>query len=317
MTVLALAGIADDWGGNATDSFNSIHFDSNYTDRAVQVPNGGSASVDWRDKTSSGAIWTHFRFRTGTSWSSSNADGDWCRARSADGSLIWFLDVSNGDNRLVVYSNGSTNSATTYDLSLSSDTFYNIDIRHELSGGTRTVDVYVDGALSLTRSITGATEEPVEFIATQADINDFTHYSEFIVRDNDDSTIGIRVAKLKGDAAGNYTDGSGSFSDLDEVGVTGLQLSAGDRYSYSLANLGVSPTAIQGVFVNHRADTPPAGPASLEPFVRISATDYDNPDLTIDPAVQMITEFTQNPATLADWTEADVNALEYGILAVA
>jgi hypothetical protein len=50
--------------------------------------------------------------------------------------------------------------------------------------------------------------------------------------------------------------------------------------------------------------------------VRISSTDYDQPDLTIDD-FSMIAEFTQNPATVAAWSVADINALEYGLLGVA
>jgi hypothetical protein len=145
--------------------------------------------------------------------------------------------------------------------------------------------------------------------------NGVNYYSEFYITDNDQVTIGTRLALLAGDGAGNYTDGTGTFANLDTVGASGLELDATEQYSYTLANLPVSPTAISSVVAKVRG-VPSGSVTQVNPFLRISATDYADGNSAVDTD-GIIAEWAANPATAGAWTETAVNALEFGLTAVA
>ena len=310
--VIFVAGIADDLGG--TKDTTAGRFDSAYADQCISFGNGISGRAVF-SKVPTGKLHIHMKLFAGPSMSSVNSDGFWMQARDAvDGTLTWGLDLTNGDIVLVTYGTGGSTTPSWW--SMANSTLYDIDITEEVVAGTRTVELWVNGALQLSNSST-ATERTrvLDLIHSDYTTSPANCYSEFYATENNQSTIGTRLAKLPGNAVGNYTDGIGSYTDLDEVGVSGLALAAAEKYSYNLASLGVSPTTISDVVANVRALPGAGGPTQVNPFVRISATvSAVSLPFCCSP---ILVGWDQNPNTVGAWTEAAVNALEFGIEAVA
>lgn len=315
MSVLFAARIAEDLGG--TKSTLAGSFDTNYTDQSIYFANGVSGTAKWAAPT--GVLHIHFEMRTSAGWNNGGTDGRWFRGWSDDSRTTETIrmELSNGDLALQTFQTGA--GITGYTVSLNANTRYTFDFVEYVSGSDMVTEFYVNGALQQTRTNTGGSGN-ARTRNLQLEHNDITsggcYYSEFYVTDNNQITIGTRLAWLQGNGAGNYTDGTGSYTDLDEVGASGLSLDAAEKYSYALANLAVSPSAVSGVFANVRGIAS-TGTTQTDPFVRISATDYAHGNIDINNAPPQIAEWATNPATGVAWTESDVNGLEFGLEGVA
>jgi hypothetical protein len=312
MSVLFIGCLPEDFGGGATATTNTTFFDATYTDKAVACANNVSMGVPYPSPT--GKVHIHYECYTCSGWASSGTDGFWFTARDGiGGTALWRLDFLNGDLTIITYGTGG--STGSYTLSLAANARYTFDFTEEVVSGVRTINAYVNGALVLTNSSSDSTRATYLDFAHNDMTNGVNYYSEFYITDNDQVTIGTRLALLAGDGAGNYTDGTGTFANLDTVGASGLELDATEQYSYTLANLPVSPTAISSVVAKVRG-VPSASVTQVNPFLRISATDYADGNSAVDTD-GIIAEWAANPATAGAWTETAVNALEFGLTAVA
>jgi len=145
--------------------------------------------------------------------------------------------------------------------------------------------------------------------------------SEIIVASH--NTIGSKVVSRVPDANGNYTAWTGTFADIDETTLGGgtdyiIGAADGDRESWTHTNftaLGASES-ISTVGMACAAQRDAAGPQSLNMFTRISSTDYDKANETINVAITHVTKFWDtNPNTSAAWTIAGLDAAEFGVRA--
>ena len=88
---------------------------------------------------------------------------------------------------------------------------------------------------------------------------------------------------------------------------------AGNIDSFTFADLTALNATIMGVQANILARKDDAGTRLLRAVARVGSTNYEGTDLTLsDSYVDQRTIWNQNPATTAAWTEAEINAAEFG-----
>jgi hypothetical protein len=88
---------------------------------------------------------------------------------------------------------------------------------------------------------------------------------------------------------------------------------AGHIDSFTFADLTTLNATIMGVQANILARKDDAGTRLLRAVTRVGSTNYEGADLTMtDSYIDHRTIWNQNPATAAAWTEAEINAAEFG-----
>ncbi|NCC03457.1 MAG: hypothetical protein EOM37_05340 [Proteobacteria bacterium] len=88
---------------------------------------------------------------------------------------------------------------------------------------------------------------------------------------------------------------------------------AGQIDSFTFADLTALNAAIMGVQANILARKDDAGNRQMRAVARVGSTNYEGADLTLtDSYLDHRTIWNQNPATAAAWTEAEINAAEFG-----
>lgn len=87
----------------------------------------------------------------------------------------------------------------------------------------------------------------------------------------------------------------------------------GQKDSFGFSDLSALSSSVLGVQANLLARKDDAGSRLLRGFTRIGGTDYEGSDLSLADSYANLTQiWTQNPNTAAAWTEAEVNAAEFG-----
>lgn len=150
-----------------------------------------------------------------------------------------------------------------------------------------------------------------------------TTFSEIIIADED--TRGMRLQRCEPTSNGANTAWTGVFSDVDETGITDSDLissaSANQIETYGCGDIhsSMSAFAVKAVAVSARARKGGTGPQNLQAATRIGATNYFTSNLsalnTAFAAVQGI--WAVSPATGIAWTQAEVNAAEFGLKSIA
>jgi hypothetical protein len=240
---------------------------------------------------------------------------------NSDGSL----DVFRGDNATLL---GATAPGT-----MSTGTWYFVELKVLFHQSAGTVDLYVNGAnvLSLTSQDTCATanESWNGFtLRVSAAGTNRVEYDDLYVLDgtggvNDDVRGDCRVKALFPDGAGNYsefTPSAGSnFQNVDEAepddDTTYNESTAiGQKDSFTFDDLaGGLTAAIYGVQASISGKKDDAGPITINSFVRISGTDYDGDAHYIGLAYQCwLHLWDQNPETVGNWSVSDINSIEAG-----
>lgn len=134
-----------------------------------------------------------------------------------------------------------------------------------------------------------------------------------------------RIVTLYPDNNGAFSDFVGSDSDsIDnylEVNSTTISESTfvqsstvNHRDSYSMADLGLSTSAIHAVAINAHLRKEDAGSRTARSFLRIGTTNYETANIT--PTTSYVCYqnlYLTNPATSSAWTDAAVNGLQAGI----
>lgn len=126
-----------------------------------------------------------------------------------------------------------------------------------------------------------------------------------------------------------YPTADGSSTDFTVVGASAVaavsdnppdgdtsyisSIDVGDKQSFLLTDLSGTPS-VNGVQFNALSRKEGVGTRVLAPFYRIGGTDYLASAWGRYPSYYYIpTPLDTNPATAADWTYSDVNALEVGV----
>lgn len=272
-------------------------------------------------------FWIHFR-KFVNSAGTGNGTGSAAIYRCFDGSGNLIFDINKSVNTingtLRVYGS-ATVSGPTYNHATDIEYTYDLRVVVGPSGGTITVDWFINGTLfcsvSATNSGTVKTQPrtfnmdlPSNLITAAVGIN----YSEMIVA-VDESTIGMRLATLEPASAGAWAQWTGSVSSLADSNTgTGLEaIAAGHRFTsiFSAYAGPSSPAGIRGVYLKALAAQSGLPPSQIDQFVRIAATNYDGALQTPSPSVPIVREMTLNPDTGLPWAVAALAALEAGFRA--
>lgn len=173
----------------------------------------------------------------------------------------------------------------------------------------------------MTATLTNKTPRNIKSAAFGALTINSAHvgWSEIIVADVD--TRNMRYGTCYPTADGTHTDGTGTYADIDESGVTDansiILAAAGDRQSWSVTKHGAhGGGAITAVVLNGLIASD--GTNDMQASIRIGGVDYDSADLGLTAAAEgKSVVFNTRPDTSAGWGTTDITALEFGYEAVA
>lgn len=136
--------------------------------------------------------------------------------------------------------------------------------------------------------------------------------------------VGHRTKTVVANANGAETDGTGSYTDVNESGINYSNFwelpTAGDARSVKSSARTLTNPAFDGVTVSGtlmRVDA--SGPQQAKPFLRIGGTNYYGDTYALTTGwLQYQYTWLLNPATTAEWTASEVNdaTMEWGWEAV-
>lgn len=268
--------------------------------------------------------WFHFLCYPGTT--DSNRTDHWFSAYDALGRILFRLAKTNNTilylPTAIIY-DGNTTSTVGGTIGMTQNKINFVDIHYKKTALLLEVKVYINGALSLTRSFganPNAYGNPVFFALGTGFTNSLSnicHVSEVIVADDD--TRNARLNLLRPAAAGAANDFLGSLATLvDDDTTTGMTtLEPGARQTTTLTPY----TGAQNIsnFVSVSSTTRGENsPTKMKHTVRLSGVNYDGPEIPLGfPLQYNITDFKTNPATSLPWVGSDLSAIESGFLSVA
>lgn len=327
MAILGVWSLAEEFGFPASrNSTLAGSFDATWCDSAIEcLDNVAGPTIGVPSSNAGTDIWFHFDvYSNSTNVAGSAADGTWW-SLSFSGGSAWYVraDLNNGNVEYgeSINSNFSGQVILTPISTPFALTRMTIDIRVRVnSGGNDIVDIYHNGALYGTLSRATRVGRVDSLSLRNFDSEGSIYYSQFILAD--ESTLGMRHARMQPDSAGAHTAFDGDFNSVilpfDGQAISGNVI--GDRESWNLeAYPGpASPAGIRSVLQTSYASLGgSAVPGGYEHFLRVGGVDYDGAKITPVPGTQGITEWTTNPSTSASWDTADLAALIAGVEAVA
>ena len=326
MIYLATNDINDVAGFQAYDT-TAGRYDSNYVSQGLLRTSLGSRA--WpcfvghqQDVSTDDEAWFHFELWAEDTWSRSSDDGAWLRLLGENGKILAFIDVDNGAATARVYNNSGNHTDAASTFVIPEGTLESFDIMYKDDLTTCTFEIYLSGTLltSASRNSTGTRTMPH---AIQFDHNDITIYngdwvySQFIFAN--ESTIGMKMQKIRPNAVGNYTDLASDVTTVsnDDPSSGWISNTHGDKQSFTTTGYTLpAGRAVHSVNVRTDMRTAVTGVQHIRPFVRIASTDYDlGADLTPynnSKRGLLGSMWVRNPATNTDWTEAEIQALEAG-----
>ena len=326
MIYLATNDINDVAGFQAYDTTVG-RFDSEYVTQGIRrtsLRNGiwSCFAGHQHDVSADNEAWFHFDLWAGMAWNSHNDNGSWFRLLGKDGKILAFVDVLNGRATPRVYDNsgGFTNSPATF--LISTNVLQTFDIMYKDDLVTCTFEIYLNGTLltNISRASTGTRTIPHIIQFDHNDITQLNHpwvYSQFIFAN--EPTIGMKMKELRPSAVGHYTDLASDVTAVNDDNPSSGWIGDTNGQRQSFTTTGYTLPAGRAVHsVNVRADMRVAttGVQNIRPFVRIASIDYDlGVDLTpFNNSKRGLLGgmWTQNPATIAPWTQAEIQTLEAG-----
>jgi hypothetical protein len=144
--------------------------------------------------------------------------------------------------------------------------------------------------------------------------------------ENNDFLGDIRIDTIHPNGAGNYTDltpsAGANYECVDETGysssdyVEGIDPGDKDSYAYPAVPTDLDDAAIYGVQIRQNCKrTAPTANIKIDPFIRTGSTDYSQ---TAQNLSDSFTEkqgdiLVDDPSDSGDWTQAKINACEFGM----
>lgn len=325
MTILFLGNTIADFDSPALTRNTSTQFDTAYVSEGIQYTLGSDASntfgIDLPAIT--GVLWLHFEWFRPSYSTSTIVDGYFISFVNAADQTVAGIDVQ--DDFLRANAVGDTN-VNGIGAQWTSNARNIVDISLDVNTTNIVINFYLNGSLVSTASAantSGLKGEPTKIIFRNEDMAQTsfnTTMSQIIVTENE-STVGWRLAEMKPNGAGFYSDWTGGHAALGDtdIGTAASSDTANERLSMTLSSyLGpASPAGIRGVFAVSRAQKGSGGPTKLNHFLRISGTDYDGTGITVpEPALptrQIIHEWANNPATGVGWATSDFAGVQLGL----
>jgi len=245
---------------------------------------------------------------------------------SSDQGVVRLRMIAAGTIQLQYY-NGTAWTAVNPTFNISGNTVYSMDLYVKIDDVAGMIEWYRNGVLQAsfygdTNLFSGASIRKAK-IGMLSNVNggaNRSDQSEIIIATQD--TRSMRLATLVPNGNGALDQWTGSFNDVDEVGVyTDFDyISSGTAEQVELFTVSdLSATAqtldVVGVVVTGRGRKGAGGPQNLQMAIYTGGVQYNTGDLpgltnafaTLQPAI-----WDQNPQTLAPWTVAEVQQLQIG-----
>jgi hypothetical protein len=265
------------------------------------------------------------------------------------GQIITLLDAAvvqcdvriNVDGTLSVTRNGTALTNGTSVAALSVGTWYYVELKvtiaNSISAGSckvrlNGVDVITVATGQDTQNTANATANQIRIGQNVTNISQTWDHDDLYVCDgngsvNNDFLGDVRVETLYPTGAGNstgFTPSAGAnWQCVDDTEINSdtdyaYAAASGTKDLYAFGNLTSAPTSIFGVqtCLGQRKDD--AGAKLTVPVTRSAGTDYDGSNHAVLDSYIFDHQVRElDPATAAAWTEAGVNAAEFGIKVVA
>ena len=245
----------------------------------------------------------------------------------AAGVTIFKMEGNNG-TFFGNYWNGASFTAMSNSWTPTADTVYKIDIHINIHDTTGRFAIYIDDVLheEFTGDTLLYTTPAMDGIllrgaTTTLNYAQSSSFSEVIVAD--ESTVGWRVATIVPTGAGATGAWTGLWSDVDEVTIDDtdwLESNTNAQVETMVAsNLSVAAAAmdVQALAVVARARKGGSGIQQIQMALRTNATDYYSSTLALDPGFIPIDNlWLTNPDTAAQWTPAEIDAIEIGVKSI-
>ena len=326
MPVLFVTNDGGDVGAYANTT-TSTFFDSNYVNRAINIPASGNSGsrvvpVSWSNGSATdGDIWIHFDWYQADVALNGFLDGHEWTITDASGNVIAYRDLNNDAAQWRINATGAGTGGTAIGSLTAKPAaqLRTFDIHiNRTAGGLYTFTQYESGVQVVTGSFTQATwGMPSQIDLGGIDFQDTspTYLSQILVQDT--STLGRKVTELVPNAAGYINQWSGDYTALaDSNALTAVTTTlVGQRISSNIENwFGGTTGLIEKVVVKATASQTGGGASSIQQFVRIGSTNYDGASIALDATpTARLTEYTTNPATSSAWSTTEIDALEIGL----
>lgn len=322
---IIFTGMEGGWA-RYTNTLNGAYADS-FRRGSVAL---GSSQYMIRDFVGSKDIWVHMKFRTnGFDW---HDPAEFFRIRdSSNNTLMGLQSTGSGITVSVVKwrtSSGVLGQAPGYNAGYRGLHTYDFNIKittTTVTDDTITYTFYMNRVKIHEETFVDsvAFNEPANlycsaYLNPTYVGNGVGYYQDFIVTDGI-PTVGMELAFMAPDAAGNYSAMTGDYTAIDDLGYSEVDAlvatTGGERESWSLANVTIpSVNHIYAVANNPMAkiDT---GVTDFNTFTRIASIDYDEANLSVPSGTpkHFSDILLTNPNTALPWTQSDLDSLEVGI----
>lgn len=311
-------------------------FDPAVVGSSVLIPaNGGTVSTTaWAampvvtgGPSLTSKVYGHFEWHgTSSATGSGSAGYQFLRIKNASGQVVFQLLTTTGSDFASVqcqYWNGSAFVAVgpTFSLNLAATSTYDFEF---LPGSSGTFVLRLNGGTLPLVSVSGMNAAVDNFAGAQImnPTNASAYVSQGCLADFD--LRGAKVVAQRPTGNGFHVDGTGSFSDVDDivtVDTTGIGLPAvGNQKSFLHDNLITSGMVIDAVFINSTTAVSGGVVNNLRGIVRRAGTTVATASVSPSPELgieQRSVVATVDPTTGLAWTVANFNASEIGVEARA
>jgi hypothetical protein len=299
-------------------------FDSTYSDASMD--SGGTTVIqiqtpDFPSELTEG--WAHCYMNIGSSatYKTGNFFGFYNSTRNGWDVVAYITNVSTVDYVAFQYWNGSAMVDVGTPVSLGSTGGFSYDLYFKKHASTGVLSFYRDGTLLIT--VTGLNLSNIavncaRWRAGNSYLGD-ARFSQLLVAE--ESTVGARVFSPDLAAGAVNTLFAGVFSDVavDAVRLQNTFIQAdtnGQLATFACENLSTSLEAV-AVVINTRSKRGTTGPSQLEILARVGGTNYSSDTKPLTVGMDIVSHvFDTNPATGLSWTNAAVDAAEFGVKAI-
>ena len=316
MTILyAGTSVADFAIGGGTSLVTDATHLSPYVAEGVRLDGPASAKTGLFGPVSD--LWVGFMLHV---WDA--AFGEGIRFYNSIGATVFSLEFSGFSDygfELNIFNGSRTEAVGLSPKSLAQDSTERVDIHIKIDDVAGEFNVYLDGLLlvGFSGDTNRSADNAIVSVGWMSDDNSLEYdISAVIVADTD--TRGMIFAQSKPTTNGARSDWTGDATDIDDLGRDDTNfIKSGTDGHVSTFGVGTLPAGLSGwdvhaVVVAGRALV--GDDTTLDKVVRVGSTNYLSGDVGaggIMGPVQHV--FHQNPATAADWTFAEVDAIEVGV----
>lgn len=300
-------------------------FNATYVGSAIHIPASGSYAMNkgpFLDGSSSlaGTVWT--RFDAYLSNVGNNGDPLLLMMNGADNAYrLTFPAAAGGNTGQIQYWNSGTSAWVNWGgtFGFAPATIHTVVIKLVIN---TSFELWLNGTSVASSAVapTNGAAAVTDYRWGATNVSGATWISQVMGADYDlrDSHVMSKVAN----ANGNYTDGTGTYTDINETALdegTAIGLPAvGNKKSFTKTAIALPVgQVISGMVVNGRCRVGGV-PADAKFLCRSSATDALSSELDLTAGYEPRGKiFTTDPNTAGAWSEAGFNAAEFGMEAVA